>query len=534
MMFATNRFRWSGVVAVLLALPGLFACTVGEEETRTLRIGNHAEPGSLDPHRSEGVPARNIQRDLFEGLVSQDAAGNLVPGAAERWETSGDGLRWTFHLRRDARWSNGNPVTAEDFVFSLRRAVSPDTNGIVSETLLPIRNAGAILRGGLDPQALGVTATGDFELVIDLEAPTPYLAGIFTHPSTFPVHAASIRTGENRARPGTLVSNGAYRLIEWRVHSHITLERNPYYRRAEDIAIQRVQYLPIEDERAELARFEAGDIHITYGVPAGRLEWLQANYPKSLHVHPWFGIYYLGLNTSRPPLDDARVRRALSLAVDRDVLAFEIAGSGETPAYNWIPAVAGYESKTPEWAQGSREEQVARARELLRAAGFREGKPRVELLYSTRDRDRRIVTAIASMWKTALGIETVLRNQEWKVYLQTRRRLDSTQVFRSGWIGEYPDPNTFAEILHSEHRMNEFGWRNPRYDALLKKAAHTGDMYERYALFAHAEELIQQDVPLIPLFHYAKARLVSPKVTGYQGNFMDHHFTKHYAWKTTE
>lgn len=534
-MFSTNRFRWLGVAALLLALPGLHACTDREHETRALRIGNHAEPDSLDPHRSEGVPARNIQRDLFEGLVSEDAAGNLVPGVAERWETSADGLRWTFHLRDDARWSNGDPVTAEDFVFSFRRAVSPGTNGIVSETLLPIRNAGAILRGVVDPQALGVNAAGEFELVIDLEAPTPYLLGIFTHPSTFPVHATSVRAEENWARPGTLVSNGAYRLVEWRVHSHITLERNPYYRDVENVAIHHVQYLPIEDERAELARFEAGDIHITYGVPTGRLEWLEANYPESLQVHPWFGIYYLGLNTTRPPLDDARVRRALSLVIDRELLASEIAGSGETPAYNWIPAVAGYTSGTPHWAQWSREERVSRARELLRAAGFKQGEPlAVELLYSTRDRDKRIVTAVASMWKTALGVETVLRNQEWKVYLQTRRRLDSTQVFRSGWIGEYPDPNTFAEILHSDHRMNEYGWRNSRYDALLEKAAHTSDTQARYALFSRAEKEIQQDVPLIPLFHYAKARLVSPMVTGYQGNFMDHHFTKHYAWKTSE
>lgn len=528
---ALNRFR-RVLVGVLVACALLAGCAETTDE-RELRIGNHAEPDSLDPHRSEGVPARNIQRDLFEGLVSEDAAGNLASGMADRWETSEDGRRWTFHLRPDARWSNGDKVTAHDFVYSLRRAVTPATGGIVSETLLPIKNAAAILRGELEPAALGVSAADDRTLLIELEAPTPYLLAIFTHPSTFPVHPPSVSAGGDRWARTEMVSNGAYRLREWRVNSHISLERNPYYHDAQYVAIERVDYLPIEDERAELARFEAGDLDITYGVPLGRLAWLRENYPDAVHAHPWFGVYYLGLNTTREPLTDVRVRRALSLVIDRELLARDIAGSGETPAYHWIPSVAGYMPQEPEWAQWPMERRITVARELLRDAGH-EQPLHLQLLYSTRERDRRIVTAVQSMWQQHLGVQTELLNQEWKVYLQTRKRRDVTQVFRSGWIGEYPDPNTFAEILHSQHAMNEFGWQNARYDALLERAATTANTDERLALFAQAEQEIERDVPLIPLFHYAKARLVSTRVAGYRGNPMDHHYSKHYTWQTAQ
>lgn len=517
------------LVAAVLLLAGA-SCSENRTSTLTLRIGNHAEPGSLDPHRSEGVPARNIQRDLFEGLACEDPAGNIVGGAAHSWETSEDGLRWIFHLRPEARWSNGDPVTAADFVFSLQRAVKPETSGIVSETLLPLKNAAAILAGAAEPSTLGASAVDAHTLLIELETPTPYLAGIFTHPSTFPVHRA---TAGNDAwtQPEGLISNGAYRLAEWRVHSHIALERNPYYRDAGNVAIARVEYLPIEDERAELVRFEAGDIHVTYGVPPGRLQWLRENYANALHIHPWFGVYYLGLNTTAKPLRDPRVRLALSLAIDRELLV-GIAGSGETAAYNWIPPVAGFEPQAPEWAVWPYEQRVAVARELLDAAGYGEKPLQLELLYSTRDRDKRVVTAVASMWRRQLGVDTTLINQEWKVYLQTRKRLDATQVFRSGWIGEYADPNTFAEILHSQHAMNEFGWHNADYDALLEQAAHSAGNAERFALFALAERQIEQEVPLIPLFHYAKARLVSPRLAGYTSNSMDHHYSKHYSWQS--
>ncbi|HEX6929387.1 MAG TPA: peptide ABC transporter substrate-binding protein, partial [Gammaproteobacteria bacterium] len=332
-MSAVSLRRCAGAALLALSPLLLSGCEPAAERPAALRIGNQAEPASLDPHRSEGVPARTIQRDLFEGLVAEDPAGKLVPGVARDWTLSDDGLRWTFRLQPEARWSNGDPVTAADFVFSLRRAVTPETGGIVSETLLPIKNAAAILAGRASPETLGVSATSPRTLVIALETPTPYFLAMLTHPSTFPVHPPSVlAAGEQWARPGTLVSNGAYRLKEWVMNSVIVLEKNPYYRDAQNVAVERIEYLPIEDQRAELARFEAGDVHITYGVPPGRLDWLKERYPDALHVDPWFGVYYLGLNTTRAPLNDTRVRLALSMSIDRELLANGIAATGEMPA----------------------------------------------------------------------------------------------------------------------------------------------------------------------------------------------------------
>lgn len=519
---------------VLLPAALLVACAPMDDPARTLRIGNQAEPASLDPHRSEGVPARNIQRDLFEGLVSEGPDGELAPGVAIRWEISDDGLTWTFFLREDARWSNGAALTAGDFVYSLRRAVTPDTGGIVSETLLPLKNAAEIMRGTEPQGTLGVRAQDSHTLIVELAAPTPYLAAIFTHPSTFPVYLPAVRAApDSWTRPGKLVSNGAYRLRDWRVNAFVALERNPYFHDADNVAIERVEYLPIEDERAELARFEAGDLHITYGVPPARLDWLRREHPQQLRVHEWFGVYYLGVNTTRPPLDDASVRRALSLAIDRDLLV-RLAGSGETPAYTWIPAAGDYVPPQPDWATQPYAQRVQEGRALLTAAGYDRQRPlRAELLYNTRDRDKRIMTAIATMWRQQLGVQATLNNQEWKIYLQTRRQLDRTQVFRSGWIGEYPDANTFAEILHSAHAMNEFGWHNRAYDALLERA-RSAPPAERVGLFEQAERIVQADTPLIPLFHYAKARLVADTVAGYAGNRMDHHYSRYLSWKDAE
>ncbi|MDX1442325.1 MAG: peptide ABC transporter substrate-binding protein [Gammaproteobacteria bacterium] len=508
----------------------LLACEPAGEQPRTLRIGNAAEPATLDPHTAHGVPARNIQRDLFEGLLRETADGGYEPGVAERWTVSPNGLKYTFHLRDDARWSNGDPVTAGDFVFSFRRAASPGTGGVVAETLFPISNARAVLRGEQPPEALGVSASGPRELVIELHRPAGYFLHLLTHPSTFPVHAESLREHSDWTRPGKLVSNGAYQLVDWRVQSAITLEKNPHYWDVDNVAIERVQFLPVEDLNAELSRFAAGELDITYGVPIGRLNRLRQEYADELRVAPWFGTYYLGINTTRPPLDDVRLRKALTLAIDRDVLARDVVGGGETAAYHWVPPLPDYRSPAPEWATWSQARRETEARKLV--AELDSAVPaRIQLLYNTRDRDQRVVTAVAAMWRRVLGIETELRNEEWKVYLQSRRQLDRTETFRSGWIGDYPDPYAFAELLHSTHGMNEFGWNNPRYDALLTEAASAGSESRRHELLRQAEEILLAELPLIPLFHYSKARLVSDEVGGYASNPLDHHYSRNYFWK---
>jgi oligopeptide transport system substrate-binding protein len=525
-----NR-RWSNLLATIAVGFFLAGCESGEETTRTLRIGNHAEPATLDPHRAEGVPERNIQRDLFEGLVRTAADGSLESGVASAWSISDDGLTYRFEIRPTARWSNGDPVTAEDFVFSFRRAVDPATRGIVTETLFPIRNARGIIAGALPPEALGVESPRDGVLEIYLENPTPYFLQLLTHPSTYPVHSESVSQTAEWTRPGMLVSNGAYRLADWRVQSVVTLVKNPQYWDTDNVAIERVQFLPIEDANTELARYAAGEIDITYGIPAGRYADLQERYPEALVRAPWFGTYYLGVNTQHPPLDDARVRLALALAIDRERLAVDIVGSGETAAWHWVPPLPEYMSPQYGWASLSMQERHDLAQQLLEEAAL-EPETEIEILYNTRDRDQRIVTAVAAMWREALGIETRLRNEEWKVYLGSRQ-LASTQVFRAGWVGDYSDPNAFLELLRSDHGMNASGWHNAEFDALLDQASgmySLQDPAKRFALLRQAEELVLQELPVIPLFHYAKARLVRPTVDGYHGHPLDHHYTRHYSW----
>lgn len=519
----------SSRLLLLCALLLAAACGSPEGEVRSLRIGNSAEPATLDPHRAEGVPARNIQRDLFEGLLRETADGGYEPGVAESWSVSSDGLEYRFLLRPDARWSNGDPVTAADFVFSFRRAADPATGGIVAETLYPIRNAKAVISGRKPVEELGVSSEGDRLLRIRLEAPTAYFPYLLTHPSTFPVHPPSVGDDERWTRPGRLISNGAYSLQDWRVQAAITLVANPHYWEADKVEVRRVQYLPIEDANAELARFAAGELDITYGVPPGRIDRLREQYPRELRISPWFGTYYLGINVNRPPLDDVRLRRALALAIDRSVLAQDVLGAGESPAYHWIPPLPGYASPIPEWAHWSVQQRIEHARELIAAVGG-ETLPSIEILYNNRDRDQRIVAAIASMWQENLGLQTRLRNEEWKVYMQSRRQLATTEIFRSGWIGDYPDPHAFAEILSSSHGMNDTGWNNPDYDRLLQQASITVDASKRNHLLRSAEAIVLQELPIIPLYHYSKARLVSERVRGYNAHPLDHHYSRRYRW----
>lgn len=506
-----------------LALLLLAACDTSSRPADTLVIGNSSDPGTLDPHRAEGIPARNIQRDIYEGLVSESPSGEIQPGVAESWDVSDDGLTWTFKLRSDARWSNGDPVTAADFVESFQRALTPGTAGVVSETLLPIRNAGLLIAGE-SPGLLAVHAQGPHTLVIELESPTPYFLAILTHPSTFPVHR-SLRESDQSAE---VISNGAYRLRDWQVNQHVLLERNPHYHSADQVAIEKVRYLPISESSAELSRYRAGEIDITYSIPAGRMEWLEKNYPQQLHVSDWFGTYYLGLNVAHPALADVRVRRALSLAIDRKRLVESVTPGGESVAFTWVPDFEGYPSQMPAWAGWTQEKRNTAARRLMEDAGYVDQHPMsIEILYNNRDRDQRIMTAIAAMWAEVLPVSPELKAREWKVYLQMRQSRQQTEAFRSGWIGEYPDPHTFAEIFASTHGMNEFNWQSERYDELLAAAAREPGQDRRFELLSEAETIILEELPVIPLYHYAKARLVAPRVRGYTENPLDHHYSKH-------
>jgi oligopeptide transport system substrate-binding protein len=494
-----------------------------------LHKSNGTEPQTLDPHKAEGVPESNILRDLFEPLVMEAPDGTLIPGAAQGWQIRDDGLTYIFSLRSDGRWSNGDAVTAEDFVFGLRRALDPNTLSSYASILYPIRNAAAINRGDMDPQLLGVRALDELTLEIVLEASTPYFLGLLNHNMAFAVHRPSVTEhGDRFARVGNLVSNGAYILNDWVIQSHIELVRNPLFRDNANTVIDKVTYYAIENSDAVFKRYRAGDIDFTQSIPPKQLEWISVNMPGEYHQSAYLGSYYFGFNTTRPPFKGKPgLRRALSMAIDREIITGKLTKAGELPAYGWVPPVQGYEPQQPEWASWTNEERYAEARRLYAEAGYSDDNPLVvEVIYNTSQDHKRLAIAIGAMWQQVLGVETRLLNQEWKVFLQTRQSKITTQVFRSGWIGDYNDAYTFAQLLHSTNQQNDFGWNNPAYDELLDQAAVETDLEKRALLLQEAERILLDDAPLMPIYFYVSKHLIKPWVQGFVPNIMDHVYTK--------
>ena len=504
-------------------------------EAQVMRRGNGAEPQSLDPHRAEGVPSGNIQRDLFEGLTIEAPNGDVIPGVAESWRISEDGRIYVFQLRANARWSNGDPVTAHDFVYSFRRSLDPETLSRYTFILAPILNAEAVASGTMPPAELGVRALDDHRLEITLRSVTPYFLGVLNHSASYPVHRGSVEAyGDRWTRPGNLVSNGAYLLVERLPESHIKIVRNPYYWDNDSTVIDEVWYYPTEDSASELRRYRAGELELTSTVPSKQIGWAQENLPDQLVIAPYLGTYYYGINLTKPPFaDNPALRRALTLAIDREIITEEIAGAGQIPAFGWVPPVINYTGQQmPEaaWTQAEREEE---ARRLYLEAGYSDEDPlRLEVLYNTLEDHRRIAAGIASMWKSILGVETSLLNQEWRVFLDTKRKKDEmnvyteTEVFRGGWIGDYNDAFTFSELMHSGSGLNDSGYMNPDYDLLLELASKEGDLKKRAEYLQEAEIILLKDLPIIPLYFYVSTYMVKPWVKGLTTNIMNHHYSK--------
>ncbi|NBB93762.1 MAG: peptide ABC transporter substrate-binding protein [Gammaproteobacteria bacterium] len=500
-------------------------------DSQVVHRGNGEEPQTLDPHLAEGVPSANILRDLFEGLTTNAPDGHIVPGAARHWDISRDGLTYTFYLDPEARWSNGEPVTAEDFVWSWRRAVAPATGTSYGRMLSPIVNAEAIFAGDLPPEDLGVTALNDTTFQVELQDPTPYFLGLLTHHTSYPVYRPAVEEhGDSHVRPGNLVSNGAYMLADWRVRSRIELVRNPHFRDAGSVIVERVVFYPFEDENTEFNRFRAGDLHWTYQVPSSQFQWLEDNMGDALVVTPWFGTYFFSFNLTRPPFEgNLALRQALNLAIDRDILTERVSRFGEIPTFHLVPpGLPEYESLDVAWADMTQEEREAEARRLYQQAGYSAERPlEVELRYNTSENHRKIAVAMAAMWKQVLGVRTRLINEEFRVFLQNRAQRRVTEVFRSGWIGDYQDAFTFLELFHSEHGRNDAGYDNERFDRLLERIASERIPASRRNLMAEAERMILADQVILPVYHYVTKRLVDPLLQGWEENVMDHHLTRH-------
>jgi oligopeptide transport system substrate-binding protein len=513
----------------LFALPLLFCllCSQSVVAETVLHRGNGAEPETLDIHKSSGVPEANIERDLFEGLVTEGADGKLQPGVAEKWETSADGKTYTFHLRADAKWSDGSPLTADDFVFAWRRALAPETASDYAFILWPIEGAESYSKGEQkDPASVGVKAVDAHTLEVRLKAPTPYFLGMLMHHMAYPLPKAALeKFGKDWNKPGNMVSNGAYKLVEWQPQEHVKLAKNPAYREQDKLAIDTLYYIPTEDKNTELKRFRADELDVTDDIPNDQTDWVKENLPAAFHNSPYIGTYYYALNLQNPLFkDNIKLRRALSLALDREILTEKITRSGEIPAYGWVPAVEGYTQQSMEEKALDKAARIERAKQLYAESGYGPDKPlQLELLYNTSDNHKKLAVAVAAMWKQVLGVETRLRNEEWKVYLNSRNQ-KQFQVVRSGWIGDYNDAYTFLSLFKSDvGDMNPAAYKSAEYDRLVHEAETQTDASRREQAMEQAERVLLSDMPIIPVYHYTTQHLVSPRLEGWQDNVMDVH-----------
>lgn len=490
-----------------------------------ITVGNGAEPASLDPHKTEGAPEFRLVIELFEGLVGHDADGKLVPGVAEKWESKEGGKLWLFSLRKDARWSDGSPVTAADFEYSLKRVVDPKTAspmawypGKVSNIL----NAEAITAGRKPPGELGVKALSPTQLQITLEQPVAYFLNTLVHNSLFPVPRKHIEQhGEKWTEADKLVGNGPYRLAERVVNERIVFVRNTHYWNNAKSVIEKAVYVPVANPSAEFQRYRANDLDLTSdgGVPAEQLAQIRRDLAKELQIWPQTASYFYTFNTRRPPFDDARVRRALALALNREVIVHQVLQGGQQPAYGMTPLIAeAYKHQPGRWERASQAERDAEAKRLLLEAGFGPSKPlKFALLYNTSEAHKKLALAAAAMWKRIGPVEVELQNQEWKTYLDTRNRGEFS-VSRAGWVGSYNEPSIMLGFFHTHSGVNDGKYSNPKYDELLDRARVTADPAARGKLYAEAEAILAEDAPAAFVHHYANQRLIKPWLKGHGRN----------------
>jgi oligopeptide transport system substrate-binding protein len=535
-----RRAAWLAAAAAGLALTALGACTRsasgpaasaagGAPGGPVLVRGGGPDPDSLDPQKVRGAEAQGIVRDLCEGLTTLDKSAAVAPGVASRWSVSADGRVYTFTLRPEARWSSGERVVGADFVAGLRRLVDPATASGYAQYADVIANSDDIVAGKKPPEALGVAAPDDSTVVVTLAAPAPYLPALLSHPSTCPVHRPTLsRHPESYARPGVMVSNGAFVLTEWVQGSHVLATRNRYYWNDAATRLAAVKYLFISDENAELARYRSGELEVTAVVPRGQYDWIREHLAAELHVSPQLTTYYYGFNLRRAPFrDQPSVRRALSLVIDREKLATLVLRVGELPAYGWVPpGIDAYTPQSFDYRDAAMEKRIAEAQRLYREAGYSRAKPLTfELAYNAGEVHTRLAVAVASMWKEALGAEVRLTQVEFKTLLQQIDRGD-VELFRSSWVGDYNDAYTFAQYLKSDFGLNLPHYRSAAYDALLTRAATEVDPGKRRALLEEAERVMLADTPLMPLYFYVNKHLVKPQVLGWYDNVMNVTYSK--------
>lgn len=514
------------VMLALLASPGF---------TMTLNIGNGADPGSIDPHKATGVWEDRVISELFEGLVADGPDALAVPGVAESWTVSDDRLVYTFALRADALWSDGRPVVAQDFVDGFQRLFDPATASEYAYLQYHIKNAAAVAAGDLTADALGVRAIDEGTLEITLQAPTPYFIEALAHYTAFPIRKDLIaRWGNDWTAPEHLVGNGPYRLVEWVPSAYLKAVKSETFHDSASLAVDEINWINTEDLSAGLKRYRAGEIDWLTEFPADQFALIEDQHPGEAHIQPFLGLYYFEVNEEKPPLDNVQVRRALSASLERELFGPEVLGTGELPAYGWVPpGVANYDGAAyrPVWAGLPIEERRRVARELLAAAGYGPGHPlKLRLRYFTNDNSAGIMVAVQSMWR-AIGVEAELYGSEVVAHFDALAAGDF-EIGMSGWSLDYNDASNILDLLRgpttSADGTVNWGNNHGRYsdsyfDELMTKAAETSDLTLRARFLHAAETLAMDEFAAIPLYWPVGKNLVSPKVAGFVDNVEDIH-----------
>lgn len=490
----------------------------------TLKRGNGGDPGSLDPALAEDLHAFNVLLDLHEGLLTVSADGSVAPGVAESWSVSPDGLEYRFRLRSDARWSNGTRVTAQHFVHGFRHALQGASRAPNAFLLAPVVNYQPVLSGERSPELLGIRAEGVDQVIIELERPAVWFPTVLTMPVALPRLPGIHDDAASFSVPARFVGNGPYLLDQWTPGGVIRLRRNETFHAARSVAFESVHYVPVTDPATELKLFRAGELDITATIPPPAFAALQRDRPDEVQVAPGLGLYYLAFDLTEPPLDDPHLRRALSMAIDRERLV-EMLGRGESVAYGLVPP--GVKSHAPfrfEWRDMDRLTRERQAREALAAAGYGDRlPPAIRLAYDAGDVHEKVALAVRSMWQDVLGITVSLQQMEWKALLDLRGDRAAWQVMRFVWVGDYDDASTFTDLFASGGPQNLPGYSNPRYDELVAQAAVRSDDSERRRLVTAAERTLLQDHAIVPLYFMTNKHLVSGRISGFLPNALDRH-----------
>jgi len=479
-----------------------------------LNRGNGSEPDSLNIHLAQGLNSHNVLRDLYEGLMTLDINGKPIYGAAKSHTVKFN--VWTFKLRRNGKWSDGSPVVADDFVRGWQQAIDPKTAAPYAFLLNNILHATKIIQLKLTPENLVVKAIDDYTLEVRLwQADSAFLEKL-SLPIFYPLP-------KNEPGGHKITSNGAYRLAAWNIQEKIVLEKNPYYYDKENIYFDKVNYWVTENQSSELKRFRAGELDISESIPDSQIDWIKQNLPDQLRIAPYLGSFFLGLNLTDKNLKNPKLRQALSLAINRDILTQKVLKSGQQSAYHIVPRGLANSKNIASINQSQRNRL---AKEFLEQSGINRQDLTIEILYNNSENQKKVALAIAAMWRQVLGIKTQLLNQEWKVFVNSRKSR-KRQAFRSGWIADYADALSFLELFTSDSRFNFYHYKNSNYDALIQQVSQSDDTNLKNQLLEQAENILLHDLPVIPLYYYVSRHLVNNTILGFQDNVADRHLSKY-------